>query len=82
MRPVKVLIGCANAQADLNLRWAHRSEGTFLDVEALMFFLLAIWFLNLLHCIDLRSILLVALSLNVRQCPKAICKRKIQYVSL
>ena len=27
---------CANAQADLNLRWAHRSEGTFSDVAAHM----------------------------------------------
>ena len=25
---------CANAQADLNLRWAHMSEGTFPDVSA------------------------------------------------
>ena len=25
---------CANAQADLNLRWAHMSEGTFSDVAA------------------------------------------------
>ena len=28
MRPVKILI-CANAQADLYLRWTHMSEGTF-----------------------------------------------------
>ena len=25
---------CANAQADLNLRWAHMSDGTFSDVVA------------------------------------------------
>ena len=24
---------CANAQADLNLRWAHMSEGTFSDIR-------------------------------------------------
>ena len=28
---------CANAQADLNLRWAHTSESTFSDVAARMF---------------------------------------------
>ena len=27
--PVKILTDCANAQADLNLYWAHMSEGTF-----------------------------------------------------
>ena len=29
---------CANAQADLNLRWAHMSEGTFSGVEVPLFF--------------------------------------------
>ena len=29
---------CANAQADLNLRWAHMSTGTFSDVAAQMSF--------------------------------------------
>ena len=28
---------CANAQADLNLRWAHMSKGTFSDVLANMY---------------------------------------------
>ena len=28
---------CVNAQADLNLRWAHMSEGTFSDVSDQMF---------------------------------------------
>ena len=29
----------AHAQADLNLRWAHMSEGTFSDVRAYLFVL-------------------------------------------
>ena len=29
MHLVKILIRLANAQANLNLRWAHMSEGTF-----------------------------------------------------
>ena len=28
---------CENAQADLNIRWAHMSEGTFSDVAALIY---------------------------------------------
>ena len=32
MRLVKVLI--TNAQADLNLLWAHISEGTFSEIDA------------------------------------------------
>ena len=34
MRLVKILIRLRNAQSDLNLRWAHISEGTFSDVAA------------------------------------------------
>ena len=35
MRPVKSLISlreCANAQADLNLRWVYMSKSTFSDI--------------------------------------------------
>ena len=34
MRPVNILIRFVNAQADLNLRSAHMSEGTFSHVAA------------------------------------------------
>ena len=34
MRAVKILIRVRNAQSDLNLHWAHISEGRFLDVTA------------------------------------------------
>ena len=34
MHPKKILINCANAQTDLNIRCAHMSEGTFSDVAA------------------------------------------------
>ena len=30
---------CANAQSDLNLRWAHMSEGTFSNITADVFFM-------------------------------------------
>ena len=33
MHLVKVLMKLRYAQADLNLRWAHMSEGTALDVK-------------------------------------------------
>ena len=38
MRPVKILGRLTNAQADLNLRWAYISEGTFSDVVAHVMF--------------------------------------------
>ena len=34
MRTTKTLIRLADAQADLSLRWAHKSEGTFSHVAA------------------------------------------------
>ena len=34
MRPVKIQISLRNAQADLNLLWAHFFEGTFSAVTA------------------------------------------------
>ena len=36
MRTTKALIRLRDAQADLSLRWAHMSEGTFSHVEAHM----------------------------------------------
>ena len=39
------------AQADLNLRWAHMSEGTFSDVES-QFILICYW-INLVNNYDL-----------------------------
>ena len=36
MRPLKGLTKLSNAQVDVNLRWAHMSEGTFDDVAALL----------------------------------------------
>ena len=35
---------CANAQADLNLRWAHMSKGTFYDFVARLFWLIELGF--------------------------------------
>ena len=35
---------CANAQADLNLRWAHMSEGTFSDVTTYIIYLFFFFF--------------------------------------
>ena len=37
-----ILSDCANAQADLNLRWAHLSRGTFSDIAVRMY--------NFIHC--------------------------------
>ena len=48
MRPMKMLIKisgleCANAQADMNRRWAHMAEGTFFF---LFFFFLIVYPFN------------------------------------
>ena len=40
MRPTKFWTDCADAQADLSLRWAHISEGTFSHVGLLFILLL------------------------------------------
>ena len=35
---------CADAQADLSLRWAHMSDGTFLHVAALIIKICPFWY--------------------------------------
>ena len=65
MRPAKILI-CANTQADLNLRWAHMSEGTFFDVAAHVILMVVI-LNNLNKC----SIIFVELFRIAKQTTKA-----------
>ena len=45
--PSKYSEDYVNSQAELNLRWAHMSEGSFSDVAALLFLLLLLLLLFL-----------------------------------